>query len=145
MQLDSITDPYSLCIISYALVLAKSSKANLALSKRDALAIVESKCCKFVNGNSSLSLTTNVPSRARVVRRAHTRKLGAHINVPTKNVFANISYTSFQVQMSSGKMLHKINFMCTQILKKLHGTLLTTDKRKGLQNYSLHQVYIIFT
>jgi len=32
---------------------------------------------------------------------------------PPKSFFAHISYTSFQIQMSSGKMLHKRNFMRT--------------------------------
>lgn len=54
-QLSSVNDSYSLCIISYALVLAKSSKANLALSKRDALAIVRGKCCKFMSRKKPLS------------------------------------------------------------------------------------------
>jgi len=31
--------------------------------------------------------------------------------------FAHILYTSFQMQMSPGKILHKRNFMCTQALK----------------------------
>ena len=56
-------------------------------------------------------------AHTQVVRRAHTRKLGAHINIPSRNVFAHISYTSVQIQMSSGKMLHKRNFMRTQTLK----------------------------
>ena len=65
---------------------------------------------------------TNVPSklcahcaRTQVVRRAQTSKLGAHINVPSKNVFcAYFSYMSFQFWLNSGKMLHKRNLMCTQ-------------------------------
>jgi len=40
-----------------------------------------------------------------------------------KKLLAHISYMSFQIQMSSGKMLHKKNFMCIQTLKKLEGTL----------------------
>jgi len=55
--------------------------------------------------------------RTLVVRRAHTRKLGEHINVPSKNGFAHILYTSVQIQISSGKMLHKRNFMRTQTLE----------------------------
>ena len=39
-----------------------------------------------------------------------------------KMPFAHISYMSFQMQMRSGKMLHKRNFMCTDF-KKLEGTL----------------------
>jgi len=42
-----------------------------------------------------------------------------------------ISYTSFQIQISSGKMLHKRNFLRTQTLKKSDGTLVavnTTNK-----------------
>ena len=42
--------------------------------------------------------------------------------VPSKNVFAHILYVSFQIQMSSGKMLHKRNFMHTDF-KKIEGTL----------------------
>lgn len=42
-QLDSITDSYTLCIVTYTLVLAKSSRAGDALKKRDALAQVSSK------------------------------------------------------------------------------------------------------
>jgi len=53
------------------------------------------------------------------MRRALTRKPGAHINVPSKNVFAYISYMSFQIQMSSEKMLYKRNFMHTETVKKL--------------------------
>jgi len=52
----------------------------------------------------------------QAVRREHTGKLGAHINAPSKDVFAYISYMSFQVQMSPGKMLHKGNFMHIQTL-----------------------------
>jgi len=33
-----------------------------------------------------------------------------------KNVFAGISLTQFQIHVSSGKMLHKRNLMCTQTL-----------------------------
>ena len=60
-------------------------------------------------------MTFNVPQAAR---RAHTRKLGAHIpvNVPFKTVVNIISYTSFQIQMSPGKMRHKRNYMRTQTL-----------------------------
>jgi len=35
---------------------------------------------------------------------------------PPKMLLARVSYTSFQIQMSSGKMLHKRNFMRTLIL-----------------------------
>jgi len=55
--------------------------------------------------------------------RVHTRKLGAHRNVRFKNVFAHISYTSLQIQMSSGEMVHKGNFMRTQTLKKIRGNI----------------------
>src|SRR6218665_877494 len=62
-----------------------------------------------------------VPSKlcayTHAVRQAHTRRLEAHINVPSENVFAHISYTSFQIQMSPGKMLHKRNFTHTQAFK----------------------------
>jgi len=42
--------------------------------------------------------------------------------IPPKLCFAHISYstyTSFQIQVNSGKMLHKRNLMRTQTLKKL--------------------------
>jgi len=58
-------------------------------------------------------LKINIPSK--LCDCVRTRKLGAHRNVPYKNDFANISYTSFQIQMSSGKMLHKRNLIHTQI------------------------------
>src|SRR6218665_4153268 len=61
----------------------------------------------------------------KAIRRVHTRKLGAHINIPSKNVFAHISYTSFQIQTSPGEMLHKLNFMHTDF-EKLEGTLAQT-------------------
>ena len=63
--------------------------------------------------------------RTQVVRQAHARKLGAHINVPFKNGFPHILYMPVQIQINSGKMLHKRNFMCTHTLKKLEGTLVT--------------------
>ena len=50
------------------------------------------------------STRSNVPfklcacAHTQVVRRAHTRKRGARISVPSKNIFAHISYTSFQIQ-----------------------------------------------
>src|SRR6218665_413858 len=60
------------------------------------------------------SLLSNVPSklctRTQVVK---TQENGVHITVPSKNGFVHISYTSFQIQMSSGKMLHKRSFMRT--------------------------------
>jgi len=45
---------------------------------------------------------------------------------PLNMSFAHISYTLFQIQMSSGKMLHKRNFTCTKTLKKIEGTLTLT-------------------
>src|SRR6218665_268441 len=65
----------------------------------------------------------NVPSKlcacTQIMRRAHTRKLGEHTMLPPKMCFAHTSkaYTSFQIQMSSCKMLHKRNYMRTQTLK----------------------------
>jgi len=58
-------------------------------------------------------------SCTQAVIGAHTRKLGAHSKLMflEKNVLNIISYTSFQIQMSAGKMLHKGNFMPTQTLK----------------------------
>jgi len=46
----------------------------------------------------------------QVMRRAHT-------NFSSKDAFAHIYFTSFHIQMNSGQMLHKRNFMCTQTLK----------------------------
>ena len=66
---------------------------------------------------SCASVRVCVCVRTHVVRQVHTIEHEAHINVPSKNVFAHISYTSFQIQMSSGKMLHKRNFMHIQTLK----------------------------
>ena len=63
---------------------------------------------------------SNVPSklcacaRVQVVRRVHTTKLMFPIN----NMFLHTFHTSFQIQMSSGKLLNKRNFIQTQILKK---------------------------
>jgi len=49
---------------------------------------------------------TNVPPklcvRTQVMRRVHTRKLGAHVRVSSKNMFAHISYTSFCILINSG-------------------------------------------
>jgi len=53
----------------------------------------------------------------QVIRLAHTRKLGALINVSSKNDLAYISYTSFHIPVNSGKMLHKRNFMHTETLQ----------------------------
>src|SRR6218665_521555 len=53
----------------------------------------------------------------QVVRRAHTGKLSAHINISFRTVFAPMSYTSLQIQLSSGKIVHKRYFMPTQTLK----------------------------
>src|SRR6218665_722810 len=55
-------------------------------------------------------------ARTQVVRRAHTRKLGAH-KCSLQKCFSHISYTSFPFQMSSGEMLHNRNFLHTQTLK----------------------------
>ena len=71
--------------------------------------------------------SVRVRARTQVVRRARTRKLGAHINILSKNVFAHISYMSFRIQMSSGKMLQKRNFMRTLALK-IEGTLAVGHK-----------------
>jgi len=60
---------------------------------------------------------TNRETCTQIVRHVHTRKLGAHINVPSKNVFALVSYTAFQIQMSPGKMLHTKMFMYTDFEK----------------------------
>jgi len=35
---------------------------------------------------------------------------------PSKNVFAHISYMSFQIQLSAGKMLQKRNIFCAHRL-----------------------------
>jgi len=39
------------------------------------------------------------------------KKLGAYKNFSSKSVFAHISYTSFQIQMSPRKMLYKRNYL----------------------------------
>src|SRR6218665_423498 len=52
-----------------------------------------------------------------------TRKLGAHIKVPSKSVFAYISYMSFQIQISPGKILPKRNFIHTHRLLKISGNI----------------------
>ena len=73
------------------------------------------------------SIRANVPSklcmRAQTVRWAHARKLEAHINISSNNVFAHISYTSLQIQMSPGpgKILHKRNLMKLSYLWKMRG------------------------
>ena len=72
-----------------------------------------------------LVVLTNAPSKfcmrahthTQVMGRAHTRKLGAHINVSSTDVFAHISVTSFHMQINSGKMLRKRNFMRTETIK----------------------------
>ena len=69
-------------------------------------------------------------------RWAHTRKLGACKNVPSKNVFAHISYTSFQIQTSPGKLLHKRNVMCTQTLKNLREHCSNKSKSNVLRIHS---------
>jgi len=51
----------------------------------------------------------------QVMRRAHTRKPRVHVNVSSKTFFAHISYTSFHLQINSGKMLRK-DILCTQTL-----------------------------
>jgi len=57
------------------------------------------------------------------VRSAHTRKLGAHKKCAfKKNDFAQTSYTTFQIDASPGKMLHKRNGMRTQSLQKRSAT-----------------------
>ena len=62
-----------------------------------------------------------VPSKlcARTGREksAHKKTWSAHKFVLRKFFFTHISKTSFQIQMHSGKMLHKRNFMHTQYLK----------------------------
>jgi len=51
-----------------------------------------------------------------VVTQAHTRRLGAHINAPSKNVFCRY-FINVIPNSDEGKMLHKRNFMHTQALK----------------------------
>src|SRR6218665_4174578 len=82
-------------------------------------------------------------ARIQVMRRAHTRKLGAHINFPSRNVSAHISYTLFQIQMSSCKMLQKKIFMRTQ---RKHWILHTFCIACSLCLYwkkSFHILYVI--
>src|SRR6218665_4047291 len=57
------------------------------------------------------------------MRRAHTRKLGAHINVSSKNISAHISYMLIRFRMSIGKLLHKRNFYVHTDIDKLEGPL----------------------
>src|SRR6218665_879372 len=52
---------------------------------------------------------------------AHKKTWSAH-KCSLQRCFAHTSYTSFQIQMNSGKMLQKIFFMHTDF-KKLEGTL----------------------
>src|SRR6218665_2323415 len=47
----------------------------------------------------------------------HNKTWSAHKCSFQKCVLHIISYTSFQIQMSPGKMLHTRNFFCTQTLK----------------------------
>src|SRR6218665_2347265 len=57
---------------------------------------------------------------------AHKKTWSTHdINVPSKNVFAHISYTLFQSQMSPGKCCTK-EILCTRRLSKIRGTMLHT-------------------
>ena len=50
----------------------------------------------------------NVPALARTSREtsAPQKTWSVHKTVPSKHVFTHISCTSFQIQMSPGKMLH---------------------------------------
>src|SRR6218665_2977637 len=53
--------------------------------------------------------------------RSHKKTYSAH-NVPSKNVFAHISRTSFQIQMSPGKKFY------AHRLWNIRGTLATTPR-----------------
>jgi len=64
-------------------------------------------------------LSCAVCTRTQDLRREHTRKLEAHISVPSKNVFAHISYTSFQIQMSPGRA----EILCAHKLWKIRGNI----------------------
>ena len=88
---------------------------NYAPSER----IPERHCKRKNNVRKFLHTPINVLlscARAQVTKRAHTRKLGAHINVSSKICFAYISYTSFHIQINSDEMWHKRNLMRTQTL-----------------------------
>src|SRR6218665_2474462 len=78
------------------------------------------------------------------LRRAHTRKRGLQINVPSRNAFAHISYTSLQMQMSLDKMLHTRNFMRTQTLKNwrehCHTQLPSTQIHTHINIYGTHRL-----
>src|SRR6218665_218407 len=71
------------------------------------------------------SSTANVPSKlyAQVVRRAHTRKFGAHnkISFP-KTFFAHILCRSSHIQTSPGKCFTK-EILCAHILYKIRGNI----------------------
>jgi len=45
------------------------------------------------------------------------KKLGVFERVSSNNVYVHISYTSFQMQMSHGKILYKRNYLRTQAYK----------------------------
>jgi len=51
----------------------------------------------------------NTVARHRCEKSAHKKTWNAPVMFLTKKILAHISYTSFQIQMSSGKMLHKRN------------------------------------
>jgi len=59
-----------------------------------------------------------------------------------KMSFAHISYTSFQIQMSSSKMLHKRNCMRTQTLKKLTDIGLYTHQPSNGNSNPVDKVHI---
>jgi len=51
------------------------------------------------------------------------KKTWSDINVHSKNLFAQISYTSFQIQTSSGRMFAQKKFYVHTDFEKLDGTL----------------------
>ena len=62
------------------------------------------------------------------MRQVHTREPEEHENVSLKNVFAQFSYTTFHMQVNSGKIRDKKIVVCTQTLK---------NYREHLQEFGL--------
>ena len=72
----------------------------------------------FITITSLTPVVGSVPSKLCTCARTHTgQKMGAHKKTLPKMFLHIISYTSFHIQIKSGKMLHTRNCMCTQTLK----------------------------
>ena len=108
----------------------------------DALPIkfpVYRKCCSFWVGSIGVVIQALRAHKPRDKCTQENLEVLTHVNVPSKNVFACISYTSFQIQMSPSKMLHKRNLYAHTDFEKLEGTLVviyfglfTIDLLQGL-------------